>query len=552
MNNDLRILLSATLDTVKVIDAINKQISEISQKVSDIKLNITIDPTVMSKMDSLAKFAENYKNITNDLNQVIKQEETVIKNLDGSISKLTTQYLKSGEIIEKNRTSIDNARKAKEQDAAITLSLADAEKVYGDKLRETQNLTTGNKSTTFGDKYTQTKVNSDASGNVIGDPMQTQNYQKELQDIEKLMGEINKQEEKNLQDEQKYNDNLKRIASERKLIRDQLQALDSTGFLTDTNKNSINQSLVNSKSLEDIQRIKQEMNQIESSIKTQTQYQQQQNKVLAQQYQQEQKIAEQAKLAADKEAVRVSNLGQNVGSVSPGAFTGDYAQASAKMQQYIQSVNGANTAVTSLQRSTNAAGQEVWKYTAAVDNGKNGTDIIKGSIDKTTGSMYELSKSTRQVGNDVPAINNFGNSIKTAMSYFGAFGVATSAFSFFSQGIQYINDMNKSLTEISIEQMKNQDQVAGLASAYQKLGDQLGATSTSIASGAAELYRQGLSQDQVMARLKDVTTYSKISSLDFKQATEIVTTATNSMNVSSQKAIDTFSYLGRHNCPLAS
>lgn len=123
-------------------------------------------------------------------------------------------------------------------------------------------------------------------------------------------------------------------------------------------------------------------------------------------------------------------------------------------------------------------------------------------------------------------------------------------FNFFKNGITYVNDLNKSLTEISIVTGKSQQQVNDLAVSYNKLGQSMGTTGDELAKTAADLYRQGLSEDQVSSRMKIITEYAKISSLDVTTASEIMTAAINSMGVSATKAADVWSYLGKQNCPL--
>lgn len=126
--------------------------------------------------------------------------------------------------------------------------------------------------------------------------------------------------------------------------------------------------------------------------------------------------------------------------------------------------------------------------------------------------------------------------------------LASTAFfqslNFFTSGIQYINDLNKLLTEISIVTGKSQADVALLAEEYNKLAHSMGVTTQEIAKATNEFYRQGLSQEEVMQKVNTTTQYAKISALDFAKAAEILTATTNSMNVSAERASDVFSYLG--------
>jgi hypothetical protein len=169
----------------------------------------------------------------------------------------------------------------------------------------------------------------------------------------------------------------------------------------------------------------------------------------------------------------------------------------------------------------------------------------------------EISSQTLTAGRNA---TTFGQALQTAFEKFPIWMVASTAFfqtfNFFKDGINYVNELNKSLTEISIVTGESQQQVAALAEQYNKLGQSMGVTTDDITKEAAELYRQGLTEDQVAARMKTITEYAKISSLDTKTASEIMTAAINSMGVSAQKAADVWSYMGdatatgKHMCPV--
>lgn len=118
------------------------------------------------------------------------------------------------------------------------------------------------------------------------------------------------------------------------------------------------------------------------------------------------------------------------------------------------------------------------------------------------------------------------------------------SLNFFVDGISYVNELNKSLTEISIVTGQSQAQVAELGQEYQQLAHDMGVLTQEIASATTEFYRQGLTQEEVMQRVATTTQYAKISNLQFKQSAEILTATVNSMNVDIDRASDVFSYLG--------
>lgn len=69
-------------------------------------------------------------------------------------------------------------------------------------------------------------------------------------------------------------------------------------------------------------------------------------------------------------------------------------------------------------------------------------------------------------------------------------------------------------------------------------------TATEIASAAVEFWRQGLSESEVNQRLIAATQYAKISAMDFQESAELITAATNTLDVNAQRVADVFAYLG--------
>jgi TP901 family phage tail tape measure protein len=157
----------------------------------------------------------------------------------------------------------------------------------------------------------------------------------------------------------------------------------------------------------------------------------------------------------------------------------------------------------------------------------------------------QISANAQQVSHHAMSL---GDSFKTAISkmgiWLGAGAVFFQSLAFIKEGVTYVNELNKSLTEISIVTGQSQQQVNALGDSYNKLAGSMGVTTNEIAQTAAGLYRQGLSADEASKRMRTVIQYAKISALDINTASEIMTAAINSMGVSGQKAADVWSYLG--------
>jgi TP901 family phage tail tape measure protein len=189
-------------------------------------------------------------------------------------------------------------------------------------------------------------------------------------------------------------------------------------------------------------------------------------------------------------------------------------------------------------------------------------DEFKSKLDGLTTSNFNkgaLSNEFKQIEANVKASSTaLKVGQKDIMSFSGALNQALNKFSiwmiaatieiqftrFFSKGISFVTDLNKSLTEIAIVTNRTQQETAELGEEYQKTAVAMGSLTEEIAKASVEFYRQGLSQSQVMERMKTTTEYAKISSLDFNEAAQIMTATVNSMGVSIEHAADVYAFLG--------
>lgn len=115
---------------------------------------------------------------------------------------------------------------------------------------------------------------------------------------------------------------------------------------------------------------------------------------------------------------------------------------------------------------------------------------------------------------------------------------------FWQSAIDYAKVYYDQLNEIRIVTQMSEKQADEMGHHFRALAKDLKASSTEIVSGAAEFYRQGLPEDDVNKRLVNTVQYAKISGMAFAEAVEVVTSATNAMEVEAKRAVDVFSYIG--------
>lgn len=115
---------------------------------------------------------------------------------------------------------------------------------------------------------------------------------------------------------------------------------------------------------------------------------------------------------------------------------------------------------------------------------------------------------------------------------------------FWTNGWEYAQSYYDQLNEIRIVTGQTAEEAEKMGKVYRNMAKEMSVSSTEIASAAVEFWRQGLDENEVNSRLKNTTQYAKISGLQFTEAAELVTAATNSMDLDAQRVVDVFAYLG--------
>ncbi|MEQ3232203.1 phage tail tape measure protein [Fusicatenibacter saccharivorans] len=94
-----------------------------------------------------------------------------------------------------------------------------------------------------------------------------------------------------------------------------------------------------------------------------------------------------------------------------------------------------------------------------------------------------------------------------------------------------VRELNDSLVSLQMATGDDYDTVKNLMHQYNTLGQELGAITTDVASGADAWLRQGKSLEQTNTLLKDSIVLSKVSGLDAEESTQYLTAAMNGYNV---------------------
>lgn len=110
-------------------------------------------------------------------------------------------------------------------------------------------------------------------------------------------------------------------------------------------------------------------------------------------------------------------------------------------------------------------------------------------------------------------------------------------------GVQYIKDLDKELTNIGMVTGQTQERLSGMAIEFNAMARELGVTTLSVAKGATEWIRQGKTAAETTELLRSSTMMSKLGNLEAADATDKLIAVTNAYNISAKDSIDVVSTL---------
>lgn len=147
-------------------------------------------------------------------------------------------------------------------------------------------------------------------------------------------------------------------------------------------------------------------------------------------------------------------------------------------------------------------------------------------------------------------VRSWAEGLKHAMvqtiEYSLTIGALHTALAQLRQGLQYVVDLNKELVSIQViqaEGAQTPEEIANLASRYNDLARELGATTIETARGSLEWLRQGKSIAETNELLKSTVMLAKLGNLDTAQSTEYLTAIVNGFNKEASESADIVSKL---------
>ena len=166
-----------------------------------------------------------------------------------------------------------------------------------------------------------------------------------------------------------------------------------------------------------------------------------------------------------------------------------------------------------------------------IEQAKNAEATHNKTLSDHNGKVSELEKSLDKVGSRI---------LQMAATMLVLRGLK----SVWQEATRFAQEYYDLLNEIRIVSGKTETEAAKLGTRYRAIAREMSVSATEVAKAAVEFWRQGLVEDETEKRLKASIQYAKISAMEFDEAAELITAATNTMEVSAQHVADIFAYLG--------
>ncbi|MEC0978729.1 phage tail tape measure protein, partial [Bacillus atrophaeus] len=139
MSQDLKIILTPKADTSSsTVEQLNKQIKTLQGKLNALKLDTNIDSSTLKTLKEFSSAVETYQKNLKSYNQTVRESSKVVKNADGTVDKLTQQYKKNGEILQRETKIIDNRNKSLKEQTQEVNKLTSATEKLGQVQKKTE------------------------------------------------------------------------------------------------------------------------------------------------------------------------------------------------------------------------------------------------------------------------------------------------------------------------------------------------------------------------------------------------------------------------------
>ncbi len=135
------------------------------------------------------------------------------------------------------------------------------------------------------------------------------------------------------------------------------------------------------------------------------------------------------------------------------------------------------------------------------------------------------------------------NALKQTIEYATSIGLVYGALRQLQEGVQYLKDLDKEMTNVQIVTGATDNQIADLSVQYNNLAKELGATTLDVARGSLEWRRQGKTVEETGELMKSTMMMAKLGNMESAQSTEYLTSIINGFKLEAKDTQDVVSKL---------
>ena len=253
-----------------------------------------------------------------------------------------------------------------------------------------------------------------------------------------------------------------------------------------------------------------------------------------------QQIKEQMQLQAQQQQ-QLNALGMNTGSTINSSSIKDIESLKTALQATSIGFDSNTTSIKSFSQQVDSAGNTITKFTTRQKSVENGVEVWKD----TSYAVSDVDNAVRQYGQNQTQVLNTQKSLMTSLvdtfKSYATYAVAMTVWNGITESIancvNYAKDLDSAMTNIRVVTMDTKEATQDLLDSYNQMGQELGASTTEIASGAVDWLRQGYSQADTTELVRASTVLSQLAMIDNAEATEYLTSALKGYKLEAEDAM---------------
>lgn len=254
-------------------------------------------------------------------------------------------------------------------------------------------------------------------------------------------------------------------------------------------------------------------------------------KITADNINQQLKEQEAVKATADKEAQRIQGLGQLKTKIDPNLFS----KSNQDIEKYIQSIYGSQAKITNFKKSLDDANSSAIKMTVTTKTGKDTIEQENIVLDKNTNAMYKSSESIKQNSTNM---NSFISRIKNAATAVLSFATVTTALYSTLHEIQnavsFVTNIDTKLSDIAMITGESKDSLKEYASAWNDLAINMKVGTNDVIDSNEAFMRAGKSIDESNKLVETNIKFSRVSDEETGKMAEDLVKLSNAYNLSAE------------------